>query len=283
MKLIVLFALAWLIVGLVFAGILANAHADEYSSLGIRHPTNPVVCLFEPDPLYTDNIEGVVAAGYTSVSMWQEGLFEHSPDGNWGFLMITIPIEDHKYKSASQFPACNILISFEYLNEYDGTLGYTYIDFSKSSHKYTQITLYTHDLKITKHHKFNLGTAEQEYTHTTFEIKPFSMTAIQNIMTHEFGHALGLGHYKITDYPIYTANKPWINASIMYYAINAADNEIAKPKYVDIKMVEKIYGEDGFGGMVTPPLKVGYYTAGDNDICTHKCTINRTSIFYGLN
>ena len=47
-------------------------------------------------------------------------------------------------------------------------------------------------------------------------------------------------------------------------------------------MLEKIYGKDGFGGMTTPPLKVGYYTAGDDDICTHKCTINRTSIFYGL-
>ena len=260
-----------------------GAWADEYQSLGIRHPTNPVVCLFEPDPLYTDNAEGIITAGYTAVSMWQEGLYEHSPNGNWRFLMITIPIEDHKYKAASQFPACNILISFEYINEYDSTLGYTYLDFSKSSHKYTQITLYTHDLKITKHYKLNLGEGEQEYTHTTFEIKPFSMVAIQNIITHEFGHSLGLGHYKITDYPIYTADKPWINASIMYYSINAADDEIAKPKYVDFKMVEKIYGEDGFGGMVTPPLKVGYYTSGDNDICTHKCTINRTSIFYGLN
>ena len=117
MRLIILFALVWLIVGLVFAGVLANAYADEYNSLGIRHSTNPVVCLFEPDPLYTDNAEGIIAAGYTAVSMWQEGLFEHSPDGNWRFLMITIPIEDHKYKAASQFPACNILISFEYLNE----------------------------------------------------------------------------------------------------------------------------------------------------------------------
>jgi hypothetical protein len=259
-----------------------GAWADEYKTLGIRHATNPVVCLFEPDPLYTDNAEGIITAGYTAVSMWQEGLYEHSPNGNWRLLMVTIPIEDHKYKAASQFPACNILISFEYLNEYDSTLGYTYLNFSKSSHKYTQITLYTHDLKVIKHHKLNLGTAEQEYTHTTFEIKPFSVVAIQNIITHEFGHALGLGHYKITDYPIYTADKPWINASIMYYAINAADDEIAKPKYVDFKMVEKIYGEDGFGGSITPPLKVGYYTSGDNDICTHKCTINRTSIFYGL-
>jgi hypothetical protein len=239
--------------------------------------------LFEPDPLYTANAEGIITAGYTAVSLWQEGLYKHSPDGNWRFLMITIPIEDHKYKAASQFPACNILISFEYLNEYDSTLGYTYLDFSKSSHKYTQITLYTHDLKITKHYKLNLGEGEQEYTHTTFKIKPFSMVAIQNIMTHEFGHSLGLGHYKITDYPIYTADKPWINSSIMYYSINAADDEIAKPKYVDIKMVERIYGEDGFGGLITAPFKVGYYSSGDIEICTHKCTISRTSIFYGLN
>ena len=132
-----------------------------------------------------------------------------------------------------------------------------------------------HDLEITHHYELNLGELEQEYTHSTFEIKPFSLVAIQNIITHEFGHALGLGHYKITDYPIYTADQPWINASIMYYAINPDHNDIAKPKYVDIKMVEKIYKEDGFGGSVSPTIKMGYYTAGDKDICTHKCTISR--------
>ena len=40
-------------------------------------------------------------------------------------------------------------------------------------------------------------------------------------------------------------------------------------------MVEKIYGEDGFGGLTTPPFKTAYYTAGDDEICTHKCTMNR--------
>ena len=282
MRLIVLFALAWLIVDLVFAGILANAYADEYDVLGIRHANNPTVCVFEPDPLSTDNVEGVVTAAYTAISLWQEGLFEHSPDGNWRFLVVTIPLEDHKHKEASQFPACNILISFEHVNDMGRTLGFTYLDFSKSYHKYTHINIFLHDIQITPHYRVNLGTAEQEYSHTTWKITPFSMTAIQNITTHEMGHALGLGHYKITDYPIYTADKPWINASAMYYAMNPAYDDILKPKYVDIKMVEKIYGEDGFGGLTTPPLKVGYYTAGDDDICTHKCTINRTSIFYGL-
>ena len=92
---------------------------------------------------------------------------------------------------------------------------------------------------------------------------------------HEIGHGLGLGHYKITDYPIYGKDTPWLDASIMYYSINPKNDEIAEPKYVDIMMLEKIYGEDGFGGSTSPPIKVGYYTAGDVDICTHKCNIFR--------
>ena len=263
-----------LIVSMVWVSCLYNAFGDEYKTLGIRHSDNPVVCIFEPDILYTNKGEDIVNAAYTSISLWQEGLYKHSPDGNWRFLVVTIPLEDHKYKLISQFPACNILIAFEYVNEENRSLGYTYLDFSKSYHKYAYITLFTHDLEVTHHYDGDGG--EQEYVKNTLEIKPFSIVAIQNIITHEFGHALGLGHYQITDYPIYTTDRPWVDASIMYYSINPSDNEVAKPQYVDIKMVEAIYKEDGFGGSTSPPLKVGYYTAGDSEICTHKCNIFRS-------
>ena len=82
------------IVSIVWISCILSASADQYKTLGIRHADNPIVCIFEPDPLYTNKGEDIINAAYASISLWQEGLFEYSPDGNWRFLAVTIPLEE---------------------------------------------------------------------------------------------------------------------------------------------------------------------------------------------
>ena len=272
---------------LICIGMLSFAWADEYRTLGIKHDTNPQVCIFEPDVLYTNDVDGVVQAVHNAVNLWEDGLntlnneyYSHIPrnhdvtpvpKSNWYMPVVEIPIKYHKYKNANQFPSCNILISFEYVNEESRSLGYTGIDFSSSKHKYTHIVVFLREMEVIKVFDWDLDVVslEQRHIRTEINIIPYSLTSIQNTITHEFGHSLGLGHYQITDAPV--GDSPWVTRSVMYYAMNPHSEEVMIPKYVDIKMLEVLYKEDGFGGNTTSGIKTGYYTTGDDEICTFKC------------
>jgi len=254
-------------------GMLSFAWADEYRTLGIKHATNPQVCIFEPDILYTDDVDGVVQASYNSINLWKDGLREHSPKGNWDMSVVVIPSENHKYKNAREFPTCSILISFEYTNQESSSLGYTGIDFSSSKHKYAHIVVYLREVQVMQFYEWDMWELEQKMVKTEVNILPFSLISIQNTITHELGHSLGLGHYLITDAPV--SDNPWVTRSVMYYAMNPHSGEIMIPTYVDIKMVELLYKEDGFGGSTSYGIKAGYYTTGDDEICTFKCSFSR--------
>jgi len=263
------------IVCTVLFGIILPVYGDQYKTLGIKHSTNPQICIFEPDSLYTNDADGVVQASHNSINLWKEGLREHSPKGNWDMPVTVVPSENHKYKNAREFPTCNILISFEYTNQESRSLGYTGIDFSSSKHKYTHIVVFLREMEVIKVYDWDLDwdldieSLEQRHIRTEINIIPYSLTSIQNTVTHEFGHSLGLGHYQITDAPV--GDSPWVTRSVMYYAMNPHSEEIMIPKYVDIKMLEVLYKEDGFGGNTTSGIKTGYYTTGDDEICTFKC------------
>ena len=261
------------IVCVVLSGIILPVYGDQYRTLGIKHATNPQICIFEPDILYTDDVDGVVQASYNSINLWKEGLREHSPKGNWDMSVVVIPSENHKYKNAREFPACSILISFEYTNQESSSLGYTGIDFSKSKHKYAHIVVFLREVQIMQFFKWDMWELEQKLVRTEINIVPFSLISTQNTITHELGHSLGLGHYLITDAPV--SDNPWVTRSVMYYAMNPHSEEIMIPTYVDIKMVEVLYKEDGFGGSTSYGIKAGYYTTGDDEICTFKCSFSR--------
>ena len=267
MVLMVLFVLLVCVSGTLFA------HADNYSTLGMSFDDTPIICICEPHPSYTDKSEEIVLAAKDSVQLWVNALNIHSQNGNWDLETYVIPIDKHHTANAYDFPTCDILIAFEYSSD-NQSLGYTQMNFSKSWHKYSHATIFLNDFRAMQHYELNLDTGEQEHVNTTYKLTEFSVIAVQNIITHEFGHALGLGHYQITDYPIYTDDYPWLEASIMYYALNPDVQELASPTYVDVKMLEEIYYTDGFGG--NPIIKIpriGYYTAGDIDICTFRCSV----------
>ena len=261
------------LVSIVSFSCLYTAFADEYTYLGIKHKESPMVCIFEPHPEYTDTSEELIHIAEESVNLWEDALQTYIPSGNWVMERTIIPIEEHHLKSPYDFPECNILLAFEYSGE-DGTLGYTHVNFSKSWHKYTHATVFLNALNVSSKVNIILGNGGDVNIGSDISLDKLSLPVIQNIMTHEFGHTLGVGHYEITDHPV--SKQPWLTRSVMYHALDPYNDEIMVPQYVDAKMVELLYDSDGFGGEVPPRVaKVAHYSPGDVELCTFKCGISR--------
>ena len=260
-----------LIVSIVWLSCLYIANADMYKTLGVSHNRAPLTCIFEPDPKYTHDQSKIMEASETAINNWEVALNEYSPSGYWELRTIAVPFELHDKKTPDDFRVCNILISFEYMNSETSALGFTHIDFSKSWHKYMHIVLYLNTYEDLNMPKITITFGESGSTiEVDASVKEFPIETIQNIISHEFGHALGAGHYQLTSPPI--SNKPWIDTSIMYYALDPSDTDLMIPKYVDVKMIELIYGSDGFGGQVPlKPPRINYYNIDDVDICSYKC------------
>ena len=259
------------IVLLVWCSWILIANADLYKTLGVNHNRAPLTCIFEPNPKYTHDQSKIMETTETAILNWETALNKYSPNGYWELRTVGVPFELHDDKTPDDFRMCNILISFEYMNSETSVLGFTHIDFSKSWHKFTHIILYLNTYENLNMPKITITFGESGSTiEVDASVKEFPIETIQNILTHEFGHALGAGHYVLTSPPV--SKKPWIDTSVMYYALDPSDMELMIPTYVDAKMIELIYGEDGFGGKIPlKPPRINYYNTGDVDICSYKC------------
>ena len=216
-----------------------NGEYSKYDSLKLRHATNPYVCLFEVNPELYDDWYKLKYITIDAIEEWILKLEYTYPNGDWSVLVETISWEDHKTASALDYPQCNIMINYEKSSN-NKTLGNTGLNFNQSWHKFMFINIFLESQKsITK---IVIGENYSSSTITKIqESYPLSENTIRNIILHEFGHGLGLGHFNL--------NRSMMDytQSVMIPAIKPFDeNQFLSVTYIDLVMIGKIYGENGW-------------------------------------
>ena len=224
---------------------------DTFKTIGnnIWHKDNPTVCIAEPEPsLHERFYGGVLYDAYSTVKDWQNRLTDYS-GGNWFMDVRFYEYEYHNDKHADDFPQCQIFMEFE---EYSGNdaLGTTSYNFSNSTHQYVFITTYLKHIEKPSvslcigcdGDNNRLGNVPYN---VEIDLNPVYMPypAIKMIMLHEFGHAIGLGHY------IEDKSRNNNVSSLMYPSFDPFDTNdeiIIEP--IDLQMAVEIYNADGFGG-----------------------------------
>ena len=215
-----------------------NGEYSKYDSLKLRFDTNPHVCLFEVNPELYDwyKLKNITIS---AIEEWILKLEYAYPDGNWAVLVETIAWEDHKAANALDYPQCNIMINYEKTSN-STTLGSTGLNFNASWHKFMFINVFLESQKSVT--KIVLGNDINEATVEKMEQSyPLSENTIRNIILHEFGHGLGLAHFNLN------RSMQGYTQSVMAPTISPFDeNQILSVTYLDLVMIGKIYGENGW-------------------------------------
>ena len=224
--------------------------SDRYEYLGVRHDVRPQVCLFEPNPTHIDwqYWKDVEFESWKAVLDWQLEMTEFLPEGDWSmFIHSTVPYHEHWNKTPDDYRHCNIFLTYEAFNEdpESKALGITGIDFSKSSHKFTYIVVYLHALSNTNIVlNFEDAKKDPETGLTKFEInlerEQLPLQTVYNIVLHEMGHGLGLGHYE-------SQSPNGLDRSTMTPSLKPFNsNEVFEVKLADKFMLGYLYGTDGY-------------------------------------
>lgn len=210
-----------------------------YDSLRLRHADNPDICLFEIDPSLYSNWNELKNLTLIGIAEWIVKLQYAYPDGDWNLTVREISWEDHAIKSVHDYGDCDIMFNYEKTSN-DMALGYTSLNFNQSWHKFMFINIFLESQKSVT--KIVIGGDNSTVVSRDSASYPLPPNTIKNIVVHELGHGFGLGHFQSG----YDPNG--YTKSVMVEAINPFDeHQNLSVTYLDLIMVAKIYGENGWG------------------------------------
>tara|TARA_B100000029_G_scaffold514285_1_gene616486 strand:- start:3504 stop:4334 length:831 start_codon:yes stop_codon:yes gene_type:complete len=223
-----------------------HEEGDKYENLGIRHDARPQVCLFEPNPTHVDwdYWKAVEYESWSAILEWQIQMSEFT-DGDWTmFTHSTVPYHEHWNKTPDDYRHCTIFLTFEAWNERtdDLALGLTGIDFADSKHKFTYIVVFLH-AEERNNIVIDLGSMKENSEgqfEFVFEKKQLPLNTVYNIVLHELGHGLGLGHY--------WGDKQDHKRSALVPTLSPFEDEDIRFEITiaDKFQLVQIYGEDGY-------------------------------------
>ena len=242
MRLLYIWLVVWVIVAFAFLGLFSNAYGDYYKTIGVYHKDNPSVCIMYPDEQEYSNIIMLQEQTLSAINEWEFRATNSTGGGNWNATITEHYWSEHGDKNTDDYPDCTIFINYVEGKE-DGSLGRTSWDFSSSVRYYywIEIDLYASERSL----NITLGDDMKDAVITDeVEWKFIPANDVRNVVLHEYGHGLGIEHYYVTgdcreiecDY-----------SPIMFGSIDVFEGTEKSITEKDIKMLIRIYGEDGYG------------------------------------
>ena len=206
---------------------------NTYEPTGFQLDKNPNVCEMQPNPKdlsYARN--DLIQETNNALLDWQSKLgVGNSKNSPWIFKIREIPL-DQQYNSAS-YADCNVIFYYKPFFSQDNYLT------SWAAGGITQYDQYRHKAFI-------------EVFYNNF----LPSTSIGMVIRHEFGHALGLGHFVVSSSEF---SKVMTGAfeypSIMFPNYSKNNNFNITPS--DVKAVKEMYGLNGFTS--SPLIKQGQF------------------------
>ena len=191
-----------LIIIVILVGIMP-AYADWMDYMNWRISSNDVlgVCIYEPeDQILKEHTDYLINPTMTAVIEWQDRLRTYTNGDEYGMLYYYIPSATYDNKHFTDFAQCNIHIVFweEKVDEAsDITLGVAWNLGRINGTDMSVIEVYPIfdiSLPVTVEDGENYTSREIEAI-SEYEYVPIPQDGIYSVVLHEFGHAIGIGHY----------------------------------------------------------------------------------------